>query len=180
MKLGTRFELGRKAFQRSSETDWERVWDLATSGNLLGIPASIRVPHYRTLRTIQQDFVQPVAQSRSVSVFWGKTGTGKSRRAWNEAGLSAYPKAPTTKFWDGYQGQEHAVIDEFRGDIAISHLLRWLDRYPVIVEIKGAATCLSCKHVWITSNLPPIEWYPTLDAETFSALSRRFTEIIEF
>lgn len=113
-------------------------------------------------------------------MFWGATGTGKSRRAWDEAGLSAYPKDPRTKFWDGYRGQENVVIDEFRGAIDISHMLRWLDRYPVIVEVKGSATVLSAKKIWITSNISPDDWYPDLDAETKAALRRRFQQVIHF
>jgi len=106
-------------------------------------------------------------------VFWGRTGTGKSRRAWEEAGLSAYSKDPLSKFWCGYNGQEDVVVDEFRGGISISHLLRWLDRYPVNVEIKGSSVPLRARRLWITSNLNPIYWYPDLDGETRDALLRR-------
>lgn len=106
-------------------------------------------------------------------MFWGATGVGKSRRAWAEATFDAYPKDPRTKFWDGYRGQEHVVIDEFRGGIDVSHLLRWLDRYPVNVEIKGSSTTLCAKKFWITSNLPPEQWYPDLDEATKLALLRR-------
>jgi len=106
-------------------------------------------------------------------VYWGRTGTGKSRRAWDEAGLDAYPKDPRTKFWCGYREHENVVIDEFRGGIDISHLLRWFDRYPVVVELKGGATCLKAKTIWITSNIHPNDWYPELDDETKSALMRR-------
>lgn len=65
------------------------------------------------------------------------------------------------------------IIDEFRGDIDVSHLLRWLDRYPVIVEVKGSSCPLVAEKVWITSNLHPREWYPMLDPLTFAALERR-------
>lgn len=80
---------------------------------------------------------------------------------------------PCTKFWDGYYGQQNVVIDEFRGSIGISHILRWLDRYPVIVEIKGSSTVLQATTIWITSNLSPNVWYPDIDAETLAALRRR-------
>ena len=73
---------------------------------------------------------------RVVRVYVGPTGVGKSRRAWDEAGFDAYPKDPNTKFWDGYQGQPHVVMDEFRGKIDISNILRWTDQYPVSVETK--------------------------------------------
>lgn len=114
---------------------------------------------------------------RSCMVFWSPTGSGKSRRAWQEAGVDAYPKNPRTKWWDGYRGEENVVIDEFRGDIDIGYLLRWLDRYPVLIETKGAGTTLKAKRYWITSNLHPKDWYPTLDYETYAALERRL-EII--
>jgi len=124
--------------------------------------------------------MQCPALERTIVVYWGKTGVGKSRRSWDEATLSAYPKDPNTKFWDGYQGQDNVVIDEFRGTIDIGHVLRWFDRYPVIVEIKGSSVPLKATKIWITSNLHPSCWYPTLDADTQAALMRRLeiTELI--
>jgi len=112
-----------------------------------------------------------------VWVFWGPTGTGKSRRAWVEAGMDAYSKDPRSKFWCGYIGQRNIVIDEFRGGIDLSHMLRWLDRYPVRVEIKGSSRPLLAEKIWITSNLSPDEWYPESDSESVRALRRRLTVI---
>jgi len=175
---GTRFELGTKPHKRNSKPDWEAVWELARVGDLLAIEASIRIQHYRTLRTIRADYSDPIAFERKVVVYHGPTGTGKSRRAWEEASWSAYPKDPRSKFWDGYRDQKHVVFDEFRGGIDIAHLLRWFDRYPVLVEIKGASTCLVAEKIWITSNLHPRDWYPDLDYVTYQALERRL-EIIE-
>lgn len=176
---GTQFELGRKPHRRNNGADWDAIWDSAKSGSILDVPANVRVQHYRTLRTIAADYSEPIAMERRVYVFCGRTGTGKSRRAWGEAGLHAYPKDPRSKFWDGYRDQEHVVIDEFRGGIDISHILRWLDRYPVLVEIKGSSTPLVAIKIWITSNLHPSLWYPDLDQETKDALLRRL-EIVEF
>ena len=110
---------------------------------------------------------------RSCVVYWGPTGTGKSHRAWREAGLAAYPKISTTKFWDGYRSHEHVVIDEFRGAIGIEKMLTWLDKYPVIIENKGSSTVLCATRIWITSNLHPNDWYPDVDQETKDALMRR-------
>jgi len=143
--------------------------------------SKVRIPLYKKIDFlgIACDHLEPVAVERTIYVFWGKTGTGKSRRAWEEAGLQAYPKDPRTKFWDGYRNQENVVIDEFRGGIDIAHILRWFDRYPVIVEVKGSSVVLSAKTIWITSNLDPNYWYPELDGETRSALLRRLN-ITEF
>lgn len=170
---GSRFELGIKPVRRCSKADWDGVWESARTGQFQNIESSIRVQHYRTLRTIRADHAQPVAMERSCVVYWGATGTGKSRSAWSEAGLEAYPKDPRTKWWDGYLDQENVVIDEFRGSIDPSHMLRWLDRYPVLVEIKGSSVPLKAKKIWIMSNISPDEWYPDLDEETKKALRRR-------
>lgn len=115
---------------------------------------------------------------RTTRCYWGPTGTGKSHRAWEEAGPDAYPKNARTKFWDGYRGHSHAVVDEFRGAIDVGNLLTWLDRYPVSVEIKGSAVPLQVTHFWICSNLSPENWYPGLDEFTLSALLRRL-DIVE-
>lgn len=174
---GSQFELGTKPIRRQVSTDWERVWEAAKAGDIMAIPASVRVQHYRTLRTIHGDYSQTVGMQRVCFVFYGPTGTGKSRRAWDEAGMDAYSKDPRSKFWDGYRGEENVVIDEFRGSIDISHVLRWFDRYPVRVEVKGSSTPLCAKRVWITSNLHPMDWYKDLDATTYLALERRLTVI---
>lgn len=116
--------------------------------------------------------------ARSARVFWGPTGTGKSFRAWEEAGPSAYPKSSRSKFWDGYQGEQDVILDEFRGAIDVAYLLTWLDRYPVRVEIKGSSKPLSATRFWFTSNLHPRDWYPEIDHLTYEALERRL-EILE-
>lgn len=177
--MGTQFELGAKPFRRNSRTDWDSVWTSAQSGDLSAIPANVRVISYRTIRAIASDFARPIGMERECYVYWGKTGTGKSRRAWSEAGLEAYCKDPRTKFWDGYTNEKNIVIDEFRGGIDIAHLLRWLDRYPVRVEIKGSSKPLCAHKIWITSNLNPNYWYPDCDQDTLNALLRRL-QIIEF
>jgi len=175
----TQFEFGTKPICRNSKPDWESVWASAQKGDLLAIPPSIRVVSYRTLRAIAADHDTPIGILRTCHVYWGATGTGKSRRAWDEAGMGAYSKDPRSKFWCGYQGEQHVVIDEFRGGIDISHILRWLDRYPVRIEIKGSSRPLCAQTIWITSNLCPTLWFPEADVGTIEALMRRLT-IVEF
>jgi len=170
---GTQFELGVQPFNRNKPRDWDAIWDAALSGDLAAIPASVRVQSYRTIRAIGADFAKPVGMVRACHVFWGPTGTGKSRAAWEAAGLDAYAKDPRSKFWCGYAGQAHVVLDEFRGGIDIGHMLRWLDRYPVCVEVKGSSRPFCASTIWITSNLHPRDWYPDLDAATVDALMRR-------
>lgn len=170
---GSRFEWGTRPVRLNNKKDWDAIWQHAIAGRFESIPASVRVGSYRTLKAIASDHMVPVPVERTCTVFWGKTGTGKSRDAWAAAGIQAYPKDPRSKFWCGYRDQQHVVLDEFRGGIDIGHILRWLDRYPVIVEVKGGAVCLVATTIWITSNIHPRLWYPDLDLETTAALLRR-------
>lgn len=176
---GDAFEYGARPFRRNDKRDWESIWTAAKSGNLESIPADVRVVSYRTIRAIASDFSTCLPIERYVTVLWGRTCTGKSRRAWGEAGIDAYAKDPRSKFWDGYQAQRNVVIDEFRGGIDVSHLLRWFDRYPVRLEIKGSSRPSLVEKVWITSNVDPELWYPDLDPATLEALMRRF-QIVEY
>lgn len=176
---GTRFEFGTLAMRRNDSTDWESARNDAREGRLDRIPADVYIRYYGNLQRIRMEHMRAVGLPKRVRVYWGVSSSGKSYRAWSEAGLEAYPKDPRTKFWDGYRGHEKVVIDEFRGSIDISHILRWLDRYPTFVEVKGASVPLMCNEIWITSNLHPREWYPDLDPATREALLRRL-EITEF
>lgn len=177
----TRFELGRKPIKRNNASDWGEVVMHAKLGRFDDIPADILVRHYTSIKRIYQDNLVPIGLERQAIVYWGATGTGKSRRAW-ETWPDSYPKDPRNKWWDGYKGEESVIVDEFRGDIGINSLLRWCDRYPVLVETKGSSTTLKAKTIIFTSNLHPKNWYPDIDNETYLALKRRLKifNVIDF
>lgn len=180
---GTQFEFGTKSIKRQSATDWDRIREIAQGGlgDAAEIPSDIFIRCYGSLRNISKDFATPTFRGeQSVSVYWGTSGTGKSHRAFEECGESFYLKSPLTKWWDGYRGEENIIIDEFRGVVDISHVLKWLDKYPCLVEVKGSQVPLKSKKWWITSNLSPDEWYPNLDTETKNALTRRLSSIEHF
>ncbi len=72
---------------------------------------------------------------------------------------NAYWK-PVGEWWDGYDGQEDVVMDDFYGWLKWSFLLNLLDRYPMLVPIKGGTKEFVAKRVFITSNKKPEMWYP--------------------
>lgn len=178
---GTQFQLGDPPIQRQKAQDWDRVWGWAVSGEYLKVPADIRVRCYTSLRRIEKDHMQALEiPDKIIQVYWGASGTGKSRRAWAESGLGAYPKDPNTKFWDGYSGQEHVIVDEFRGRVDISHILRWCDRYPVCVENKGGGVVLGARRITFTSNVDWRRWWPDASEEELRAFRRRCTTVVHF
>lgn len=62
-------------------------------------------------------------------------------------------------WWDGYDGEENVVIDEFEQQIRLVDLKRIIDSTPYKVPIKGSHIEFKAKRVWILSNSLPEEWY---------------------
>ena len=73
-----------------------------------------------------------------VTWIYGDSGTGKSKMAREISGEDVYTKNVGTKWWDGYDGHEDVIVDDFRDSWwPITYMLALLDRYPMIVEYKG-------------------------------------------
>lgn len=113
--------------------------------------------------------------STQVHVFWGKTGTGKTRFVMDQVMDSDFWSPGDYKWFDGYCGQPIVIIDDFRGEYQLQMLLKLLDRYPMSVPVKGGFTKWAPKKVYITSNIHPDSWYPLADRYSIAAMFRRFT-----
>lgn len=78
---GTQFELGKLSLKRNNKADWDQVVDAVKRGRFDEVPSDILVRNYGNLKKIHVDSLQPVACEKQVYVYWGATGTGKSKRA---------------------------------------------------------------------------------------------------
>ncbi len=118
----------------------------------------------------------------------GETGLGKTRHVYDAfAGgeeLFITPLNNGTMWWDGYDGHKVVLMDDFAG--AASHLtlgvlLRLLDRYPVMVPIKGGFTWWLPDKIFVTTNILPKLWYKWDNrGEQYKALARRFSSVVLF
>lgn len=172
---GTQFELGSLPMKRNSKTDWDMIKQQARDNKVEDIVSDVYIRYYGNLKRIAKDAaVAPWRPNIHVDIYWGITGSGKSHRAFSEMeNKEVYVKGPTTKWWDSYRGEKHVIMDEFRGQICIEHLLKWFDKYPCYVEEKGGQIPLLAEHFIVCSNLDPRDWYPTVDQPTRDALLRR-------
>ena len=101
------------------------------------------------------------------TVLWGPPGTGKTRRAFELAGPGAYwvtygTSATAPQYYDGYDGQECVVFDEFFGQIRRQEMCKLLDEYPCNVPTRGGQQPWLPKRVIITSNTEPVQWWSRL------------------
>jgi len=114
-----------------------------------------------------------------VKWYYGGTGTGKSRAAFDETrDVTAYWKAGASKWWDGYDGQDTVVIDDYRCDLCPFHqLLRLFDRYPLSVEGKGVVLSFRSRVIIVTAPHKPDVMWRSQTAEHIGQLMRRIDEI---
>ena len=117
-----------------------------------------------------------------VRIYWGKPETGKSRSVWDEFGIDNVYAKPPGKWWDGYQGQETVLIDDFDTDdmfdLIYSFYLKLLDRYPMRIEWKGGSGEFYSKRIVFTSNFDPSLWFE--HRKNRDAFFRRISEIRYF
>lgn len=122
---------------------------------------SVVAKHYRGLTFLNQMFGPVRRWKTEVTVYWGPPGTGKSYKA-NDTHPDAYkvPKNSGNNFWfDGYDGQDVIILDDFYGWLPLTFMLEFLDAYPMRLPIKGGFTQMLAKKVIITSNRKPDGWY---------------------
>ncbi len=97
-----------------------------------------------------------------VLVLWGAAGTGKTRAAVGLAEDSRFildNPGGSNLWWDGYNGEQTLIIDDFYGWIKWGYFLRVLDGYELRLPIKGSFTYTKWTRVIMTSNKHPKEWY---------------------
>lgn len=114
-----------------------------------------------------------------VSWYYGPTGTGKLRAAWEEM-PEAYCAMETAKWWCGYDGHSQVIIDDYRQNFCSwKTLLQLLDRYQMKVEVKGGSRQFLAKEIIITAPTSPEDMFFGI-GEDVGQLTRRITIIREY
>jgi len=136
--------------------------------------------YHRGLQALANTIPSPKWRDVKVLVYWGPTGSGKTRAAMSLCGGDVYKLNTNTNgtlWFDGYRGEKVLLLDDYYGWIKHGDLLTILDGYPYRCQVKGSFCNAQWTTVVITSNKPPQEWY----AQGLNpALARRLTQVREF
>ena len=123
-----------------------------------------------------------------VHYLYGDTGTGKTRSIFEKHNavdicrITNYSGSNGVRF-DAYLGQPVLVFEEFHSQIALSDMLNYLDRYPLMLPARFSDKVACYTTVYITSNYSLREQYreqQKSNPKVWHAFLRRITTVTEF
>lgn len=188
------YELGVPSKGRGSRTDVIAFRDAIKSGkrrrDLFEEQPLMMARYYKFYDHYKRTIVPERSEDErfKVMLFYGSTGTGKTRKVYKEWGKSnnfrRLPCNNGTMWFDGYDMHKYVLLDDFAGaasHISLVMLLQILDRYPIEVPVKGSFTWWLPIKIVVTTNLHPRNWYKWENRESqYLALKRRFTAVFDF
>ena len=113
----------------------------------------------------------------TVDVLVGAAGTGKTKCAFDECPKLFTVNSDESFPFNGYDGEDAILIDDFYGGVKYNTLLRVLDGHQYRVNVKGGHRFARWTRIFITSNRYPSEWYKR---GLTDALRRRLSSVSEF
>lgn len=167
--------------QRNKDAFQDAI-DKAKAGLMHEIPAHLQIRHYNALQKIALELVKKTERMKTMCGvwIWGPVGTGKTTTVeYALADVPFYRKDNMTKWWDGYNGEEYVLLDEFQpaqANAFMGLLKTWTGNSAFSVEFKGGThTSIRPKVFIVTCNWSIAQVYPNqLDRE---AMQKRFLEI---
>lgn len=186
-KDGDYVEIGEPIVsQQGKRTDLERVKAILDEG---GDILDVAHESFGTFLRYEKSLVryQSMVQRKrdwvpDVYVFWGTTGTGKTRKVHEDESDLWVACDNSLKWFDGYTGQPAVLFDDFISvkNERFGFLLQLLDRYAMSVPVKGGFVNWCPRRIYFTSNLPIEEWYTGVSVSSAAALRRRITKQVHF
>lgn len=125
-----------------------------------------------------QNLFAPRRESKTiVHWYYGTTGTGKSHAA-RARFPDAFWKSADNTWWDGYDGKQDVVVDDYRPSFCkFSYLLNLFDEYPMNIQIKGGMLQFAAKNIVITAPYHPRVMWASRTDEALGQLLRRIEHI---
>lgn len=184
-------EHGQICLGQGQRSDLKRVCDAIREGtekvdNIILEDPDMYHQYGRTLHACEDLYMLDQYRTEAPQCYWlyGKTGVGKSHRAWHFDGefrpKDVYNAVDDRGWFDGYKQQKVFLINEFRGEIKFSELLQIADRWPYSLRRRNRMPIpFTSPVVIITSCKRPEDIYHNVldDGEHIDQLYRRFTVV---
>lgn len=139
------------------------------------------IRYYRGMMALRNSQLPraPNYSEKYVICYYGDPRAGKSKAATTEF-PDAYIKSCDTKWWDGYEGEEEVILDEFPGSLAAHDCKKLLGEVNDQKETKGGSIQPYVKTYILTTNHHPDEWFPRAKAVDREAVRQRLNELWHF
>lgn len=143
----------------------------------------------KAIREARQSYLRDAHSNEfrnlEVTYIYGSTGVGKTRYVMEKYGYKNVYRVTDygTGAFDGYNGQDVILFDEFRSSIKVANMLTYLDGYPVELPCRFANKPALFTKVYIISNIPLYDQYEGVqkqEPQTYEAFCRRIKEVYNF
>jgi len=166
-------EVGTRAKQ-GCRTDLDIVRQMAADE---GMSSVARVCNLQQIRVAEKflTYCEP-GRTCEPEVYWicGGSGLGKSTLALQYCeGQRTYTKSNSCKYWDGYDGHENVILDDFRDSWwPMTDTLRIMNGKNCQIECKGSSRQLLAKRIFFTTIKSPYEYYKGTGEDQFQLIRR--------
>ncbi|MCM1296035.1 MAG: RNA helicase domain-containing protein [Muribaculaceae bacterium] len=116
----------------------------------------------QTRAVIRSDEFLKKFRKMEVIYIEGPTSTGKTRDVLLTESYNVFVIDDYTHPWDYYEQEDVVFFDEFRSQVNITEMLRWLDGNPVKLKARYANAVACYTRVYIASNWPLDEQYENI------------------
>lgn len=173
--------------RQGTRSDLEECKKIIDEGKTWGEVASAHfgtfVRYHRGLMAYKSAVTGGKLRDDPPEVVWiyGESGTGKTRYVHDrtESKDLWVSSGGDLKWFDGYDGQETALLDDFRHEhCKFTFLLRLLDRYKLRVAVKGGFVNWVPKTIFLTSIEAPEVEFAWMEPRLRKQLMRRITSVM--
>ena len=171
------------------ETQAQQIMQMVTDGKtnseiIAEIPGAYnKLPYIEQARqTLLNERFKDTWRNLQVTYIWGQTGAGKTRSVMEHYGYSnVYRVTDYSHPFDGYNGQDVILFEEFRSSLPLSAMLNYLDGYPVELPCRYCNKVACFTKVFLISNIPLDKQYTNVqreEPESWNAFRRRIDSVL--
>lgn len=181
--------MGGAGYRSDLEDVTSLIRDGAPLAQIAAENLSTYIKYSRGIKSALAILRAPHSMERYVHILHGPTGTGKTRSVWERHGAEVFSFGDIKDWFDGYGGESVILCDEVTYDAVTNTLnglpIRWwnkfLDRYPMRLQVKGGSCLHQAKAIYLTTNQDPRrDWWTCLPLGESAAFWRRVTTIKPF